>query len=96
MSAGAVSDLVGLKVRLDRPGDRDRPCCRNLCVITAAADPTHAAALECVDCGQRRGHISRTTTAWIEHVVTRFGAPTIPIVVRKSHTYEEVPAESNL
>ena len=23
------------------------------------------------------------------HVVTRFGAPTTPIVVRKSHTFEE-------
>jgi hypothetical protein len=88
MSAGAVG-LIGLKVRLDRPVDRERPCCRNICVITAAADPAHAGTLECIDCGQRRGHISKTTAAWIEHVVTRFGAPASPIAVRKFHSQQQ-------
>jgi hypothetical protein len=96
MSAGAVSGLVGLKVRLDRPVDRDRPCCRNVCTIAAATDPTHAGALECVDCGQRRGWLSQTTARWIEHVVSRFGAPITPIAVRKAHTFEEEePLEPN-
>jgi hypothetical protein len=98
MSAGAVSGLIGLKIKLDRATDRERPCCRNTCIIAVAADLTHAGALECIDCGQRRGHLSKTTAAWIEHVVTRFGALTTPIVVRKAHTFEEEeepPTEPN-
>ena len=88
-------NLVGLKVKLDRPIDKERPCCRNICVISAGKGP-YAGALHCADCGQPRGWLSKTTAQWIESVVTRFGAPTT-IVVRKSHTYEEEapPAETN-
>ena len=56
--------------------------------IAAGVDP-HAGALHSVDCGQRRGWLSKTTAQWIEHVATRFGAPTTPIVVRKVHTFQE-------
>jgi hypothetical protein len=79
--------LIGLKVQLDRPVDRERPCCRNICVISAGKGP-HAGALHCVDCGQHRGWLSKPTAQWIESVIARFGAPTTPIIVRKS---EEVP-----
>ena len=82
-----MSALVGLKLKLDRPVDREQPCCNNVCIIDAGEEP-HAGALYCADCGQHRGWLSKPTAAWIEHVVTRFGAPTTPIVVRKS---EEVP-----
>jgi hypothetical protein len=83
--------LIGLQVRLDRPVDRERPCCKNICTIGAAKGP-HAGELICADCGCHRGWLSKSSARWIEHVITRFGAPTTPIVVRKSHTYqEEVP-----
>jgi hypothetical protein len=78
--------LIGLKVKLDRPADRERPCCNNVCTIGAGSGP-HAGELTCSNCGQHRGWLSQTTAQWIEHVVTRFGAPTTPIIVRKSHTY---------
>jgi hypothetical protein len=80
--------IIGLKIRMDRPVDRERPCCRNICMISAAKLP-HAGALNCVDCGQQRGWLSNSTAQWIERVMARFGAPTTPIIVRKSHTYEE-------
>jgi hypothetical protein len=80
--------LIGLEVKLDRPADRERPCCKNICRIGAARGP-HAGALTCTGCGQHRGWLSKSTARWIESVITRFGAPTTPIVVRKSHTYEE-------
>jgi hypothetical protein len=85
--------LIGLKVRLDRPVDRERPCCRNICTIGAARGP-HAGELICADCGQHRGWLSKPTAQWIEHVVTRFGAPEV-ITVRKAHTFQEEapPAE---
>jgi hypothetical protein len=80
--------LLGLKVKLDRPIDHDRPCCNNICTIAAAEAP-HAGILHCAGCGQRRGWLSTLTARWIETVVLRFGAPTTPIVVRKSHTDQE-------
>ena len=87
--------LIGLKVRLDRPIDRERPCCKNICIIGAGKGP-HAGSLQCADCGQHRGWLSKATAQWIESVATRFGAPVTPIIVR-AHTYQEEapPAESN-
>ena len=79
--------LVGLVVKLERPMDREHPCCRNICVIGAARGP-HAGELACTGCGQHRGWLSKTTAQWIESVVRRFAPPTTPIVVRKTHTYE--------
>jgi len=89
-SAAPVDEgnLVGLKVKLDRAVDREHPCCRNVCIINAGKGP-HAGELHCADCGQHRGWLSQSTAQWIEHVVTRFGAPITPIVVRKLHFYEE-------
>jgi hypothetical protein len=80
--------LAGMCVKLDRLIDRDRPCCRNICIISVGKGP-HAGELHCADCGQHRGWLSKATAQWIEHLVTRLGAPTTPIVVRKSHTYHE-------
>ena len=80
--------LVGLKVQLDRPVDRERPCCKNICTIGAARGP-HAGELRCSGCGQHRGWLSKSTARWIEHVVTRFGAPTTPVVVRASTLEQE-------
>lgn len=78
--------LIGLKVKLDRPADRENPCCRNVCTIGAARGQ-HAGELICADCGRHRGWLSKSTAHWIEHVASRFGAPTTPIVVR--NTYEQ-------
>jgi hypothetical protein len=89
-------NFIGLKIKLDRPVDREHPCCRNICSIGAGTGP-HVGELRCVDCGQHRGWLSKPTAQWIEHVATRFGAPTTPIVVRKANIEEEEapPAETN-
>jgi hypothetical protein len=80
--------LIGLKVKLDRPIDRERPCCLNICTVGSARGP-HAGELICASCGQHRGWLSKSTAQWIEHVVTRFGAPTTPIVVRRTTLEQE-------
>jgi hypothetical protein len=91
-----VPTLTALQVKLDRPIDRERPCCRNVCSIGPARGP-HAGELICAGCGRHRGWLSTTTARWIERVATRFGAPATPVVVRKSHTYqEEAPGTENL
>jgi hypothetical protein len=87
-NAGKPNGLIGLRVKLDRPVDREKPCCRNICIIGAGKGP-HAHALHCSDCGQHRGWLSEITAQWIETVVTPFGAPITPIIVRKAHTFEE-------
>jgi hypothetical protein len=87
-SSAQPDSLIRLKVKFDRPVDREHPCCRNVCIIGAGKGP-HTGELRCADCGRHRGWLSKSTAQWIESVVTRFGAPTTPIVVRKSHTCEE-------
>jgi hypothetical protein len=89
-SAAETGKLVGLKVKLDRPADRERPCCENVCTIGSSKGP-HAGELICAGCGRHRGWLSKSTAQRIEHVVTRFGAPPTPIVVRASTLEEEVP-----
>jgi hypothetical protein len=94
-SAAGTSKLIGLKVKLGRPVDRERPCCKNICTIGAARGP-HAGELTCAACGQHRGWLSKTTARWIKSVITRFGAPDTPIVVRTSTLEQEEapPAET--
>jgi hypothetical protein len=79
--------IIGLKVKLDRPVDRERPCCRNLAVICECAPP-HAGRLRCADCDQFRGWLSKQAAMFVQSAATRFGAPEI-ITVRKAHTFEE-------
>ena len=44
---------------------------------------------------QHRGWLSKSTAEWIASVITKFGAPTTPIVVRKGHTFEEEAPRTN-
>jgi hypothetical protein len=89
----AGGGLIGLKVKLDRPIDRDKPCCRNICIIGPGKGP-HAYDLRCSVCDQHRGWLSKSTAQWIEHVISRFGVPTTPIVVREATKFPnpELPA----
>jgi hypothetical protein len=80
-----MNKIAGLKIKLDHFVDRKRPCCKNICIITASGE------LVCADCGQHRGCLSEKTTRWIEHVATRFGAPATPIVVRALEQEEREP-----
>jgi hypothetical protein len=86
--------LIGLKVKLDRSLDREKPCCRNICIIHPGKE-LHAGEFRCADCGQHRGWLSKSTAAWIENIIARFGAPTTPIVVRPSSLIEEEPATTS-
>ena len=89
-TTAAPSPLTGLTVKLDRTTDRDRPCHDNLAVIGAGKGP-HLGELCCASCGAHRGSISKSTGAWIESVIARFGAPPTPIIIRNRQ--EEALAE---
>jgi hypothetical protein len=51
--------LIGLRVKLDRPVDRERPCCNNVCIIgvgkdrTPARSPAPTAASTAAGCPRR-------------------------------------------
>jgi hypothetical protein len=68
--------LIGLKVKLDRPVDRERPCCRNIAVICEGRGP-QSGEFRCIDCNQHRGWLSKTTAVWIES-----GSPANPATQR--------------
>jgi hypothetical protein len=84
-----ATPIIGLRVKLDRPADRQRPCCRNIAVIEACDHPRHAAALRCVDCGQLRDWLSSATAKWVAHITKRFGAPPMVTVRPATITTEE-------
>jgi hypothetical protein len=82
-SPAGESPLIGLKVKLDRPVDRERPCCRNVCIVSAGKGP-HAGALVCADCGQHRGWVSNQSYKFLAETVRLFGRPTEAIEIRAS------------
>ena len=79
-----MRDLIGLKVKMDRPVDRDRPRCRNVCIMVPAKARTPLRGSQSTS-----WLVVEINWQWIERVASRFGAPTTPIVVRKAHTFEE-------
>jgi hypothetical protein len=91
--------ITGLKIKLDRPVDRDRPCCKNICIIGPGRGP-HTGTLSCADCGQHRGWLSKSTATWLQTVINKFGAPTTPIVLRHAsqftHPGEKPPGTAGI
>ena len=76
------SSLTRTSIKLDRPGDRERPCCDN--VVTISANTLHRARIHCAACGRDRGWLSGTTIDFIEQVSRRFGAPSLITLKRNS------------
>jgi len=81
----AHSNLVGIKVKLDRK----QQCCNGTCIIRPGQGP-HA-ALVCDGCGAHCGWLSQSALNFITETTRRFGAPSEPIVLRqqeKAMAYE--------
>jgi hypothetical protein len=76
------SSLTRTSIKLDRPGDRERPCCDN--VVTISANTLHRARIHCAGCGRDRGWLSETTIDLIEQVTRCFGAPSLITLKRNS------------
>jgi hypothetical protein len=81
--SGSRTARFAFHVRLlPRRGPRAVARRRNTYTIGPGKGP-HAGELICVDCGQHRW-LSKRAADWLEFVVTRFGAPNTPIIVRTS------------
>src|SRR5262249_34375944 len=76
-----MTDLFGLKVRLDRDIDREQPCCNNIAIIRPGK-PSHAGEFRCATCGSFRGWASKAICDFVATTAARFGAPREPIIVR--------------
>jgi hypothetical protein len=77
----AATGLIGLKVKLDRPIDRDRPCCNGIAIIKPGKPP-HAGEFCCATCGSHRGWASKAICDFVATTAARFGAPREPVIVR--------------
>jgi hypothetical protein len=75
------SHLIGLTIRLDRPADRERPCCDNLVNIDSNKGK-HYASLTCACCGRHRGWLAAAAITFISKSVQHFGSIAEPIVLR--------------
>jgi len=64
--------MTGTRIRLDRPTDRERPCCDNVAIIGSRG--MLAAGLTCATCGRLRGWLSEAATEFIQETRARFGA----------------------
>jgi len=73
---------VGIKVKLARDFDGTNPCHGNIAVIYPGK-AQHAGEFRCAACGAHRGWLSRAMRDWILETVSRFGAPSEPIIVRQ-------------
>jgi len=78
ISENGTSRLIGLKVKLPDPC---RQCGSHVAIITPGTKP-HAHGLRC-DCGYHRGWMSRSTAAWLDTIVQKFGCPDGPIRLRR-------------
>ena len=58
--------------------------CRCDCefAVVGEGKAMHAASLCCVECGVHRGWLSHATYKFITEIITQFGRPTEPIVIR--------------
>jgi hypothetical protein len=81
----SLSALIGTRIRLDRPTDREHPCCDNIATIGRGASGKFAASLTCATCDRHRGWLSETAIKFIQETRARFGAPQT-IVLRNSRS----------
>jgi len=77
-----MNALFGLKVKIAN-GHGCRCGYPDIAVINRSAGE-HFAELTCVNCGARRGALSERTAKLVQSIVKKFGAPTTPIVLRRS------------
>jgi hypothetical protein len=76
-----ISPLHGLKVKLARNIDQQKPCHRNIAIVHPGKGP-HAGELRCADCDRHRGWLSKEAGTQLLAVTEKFGLPTEPLVIR--------------
>jgi hypothetical protein len=57
MTSAGIDPLVGLRIRLQRRTDKDRPCCQSVGVLIQGCGQ-HAYGIVCEGCGSRRSWLS--------------------------------------
>jgi hypothetical protein len=76
-----TDNLFGLKVK--REGNACRHCGYPVAVISAPTSE-HCADLKCCACGAVWGALNERTASFIRSVANKFGAPTSPIILRRT------------
>jgi len=76
---GDRPQICGTRVCLKT--ERNCKCGSDIAIIGQGSEP-HAAELRCERCDSHRGWLSQRTANWISTVMSKFGAPTTPIILR--------------
>ena len=59
------------------------PKCRNRLAIIGPGEGPHTASLTCTRCRHARGWLAKQETDFINKIISTFGRPTAPIVLRR-------------
>jgi hypothetical protein len=73
-----MNAIAGLAVMFDRPCDRVDLCCSKSRFGKIGPDNT----MICANCGAVRGRLPQSAAAQLTAIVSKFGAPDAPIVLR--------------
>jgi hypothetical protein len=77
-----VSPLFGTRVKFD--GLRCCPHCSNKIAVIGRTTGPHFAELKCAACGTSCGWLSKSTASWLTTIINKFGAPTTPVILRRT------------
>jgi hypothetical protein len=63
--APTASLINGMRLKLERKIDLQKPCFRNMAIVHAGKGP-HAAELRCAKCGSHRGWLPKEAVTWLQ------------------------------
>jgi hypothetical protein len=58
------SPIDGMRLKLERKIDLQKPCCSNTAIVRAGKGP-HATELRCAKCGSHRGWLPKEAANWL-------------------------------
>jgi hypothetical protein len=78
--------INGMRLKLERKVDQQKPCCSSMAIVHAGKGP-HAAELRCVKCGSHRGRLPKEMANFLLAALEHFPkAKTDVHVLRDSKT----------
>jgi hypothetical protein len=84
------SPIDGMRLKLERKIDLQRPCCSNTAMVHAGKG-LHAAELRCAKCGSHRGCLPREAVNWLQVMIANF-----PEAKNDTHVFRDSKPNSHL
>ena len=88
--APPLSPIDGMRLKLERKIDLQKPCCSNTAIIRAGKGP-HAAELRCAKCDSHRGWLPREAVNGLQVMIANF-----PEAKNDIHVFRDSKPSSHL